>query len=442
MKAERIPLAKLEERKGKIDSKKTLLADFAQRVEDLRGKIFANKSARSFRELQVTISGDQVTAVADKNVAQPGSHQIEVLQLAQKSSAISNGVEDKDKTYLGVGYIQYELPNGEERSVYVDKDSSSLSGIAKLINQDTENGMTANVVNSGDDSNEPWKLIISLEDTGDGHKAEFPNLYMVDGEVDIYFDAERAAQDAKVKLNGFEIELPSNQTTDLIPGLTIDLKKAKPGEEITIDVSEDTVKIAEKVTDLVDNINNVISFIKEQNKLDENSDTSRTLGGDLTLQTIESRLRSAVFATIQTEFGAKRIGDIGLTFQRSGLVALDANILESRLKENYAAVAQIITGRYSLEEGKIKGFIDNLEDVVNGALSRPAGTITSRKNGLDTQIRQIDRRIERKNRHLAKKEEALKAKFARLEETISRIKTQGSGLAGFGAGPNPVTQLG
>src|SRR5690606_163143 len=114
-------------------------------------------------------------------------------------------------------------------------EHSSLAGIAKLINGDTDNGMHANVVNSGDGTDEPWKLIISLEETGDGQKANFPNLYMVDGEVDIFFEGERAAQDAKVKLDGFEIELPSNTSTELIPGVTIDLKKAKPGEEVTID---------------------------------------------------------------------------------------------------------------------------------------------------------------------------------------------------------------
>lgn len=53
----------------------------------------------------------------------------------------------------------------------------------KLINEDTDNGMTANVVNSEDGSDEPWKLLIALSDTGDGNKAMFPNLYLVDGEV-------------------------------------------------------------------------------------------------------------------------------------------------------------------------------------------------------------------------------------------------------------------
>src|SRR5690606_10836486 len=105
----------------------------------------------------------------------------------------------------------------------------------------------------------------------------------------------KPAQDAKVKLDGFEVEVPSNRVTDLIPGLTIDLKKAKPGEEISLEVTEDVAKIGSKITTLFDSINNLLKFIKDQNTLDAKSDTSRTLGGDLTLTTIESKIRTAIF---------------------------------------------------------------------------------------------------------------------------------------------------
>ncbi len=314
MQAEKIPVQKMEERKGKIENKKALLKDLMSRVEKLRGSIYASKSDRSFREFNVNVSGNGITASVDKNIAEPGNYQIEVLQLAQKSSAISNGIEDKDNTYLGVGYLQYELPDGTTKEIYIDEESSSLSGIAKLINGDTENGMKATVVNSGDGSDEPWKIIISLDGTGDSQKATFPNLYLVDGEVDLWFDAERAAQDAKIKLDGFEIELPANKTTELIPGVTIDLKKASPGDEMSLSITEDTAKMSEKIDDIVKNINDVILFIKEQNNMDETTDTSRTLGGDITLQTLESRLRSTVFAGVKTDFGSKRIGDLGLTW--------------------------------------------------------------------------------------------------------------------------------
>ncbi len=440
--AEKIPLEKMNVRKGKIENKKSLLSDLTTRVENLRGDIFASKSARSFRELAVNISGEGLDATVDKNLAEPGTYEIEVLQLARKSSAISNGVEDKDNTYLGVGYLQYELPNGDTKEVYIDQDNSSLSGIAKLINKDSENGMHANVVNSGDGSDEPWKLIITLEETGDDNQATFPDLYLVDGMEDIWFDGHRDAQDAKIKLDGFEIEMPSNRSTDLIPGVTIDLKKAKEGEEITLEITEDTGKISAKIGELVNKINEVIGFIKEQNSLDESVDTSQTLGGDLTLQTLESRIRNSIFKTIETDWGPRRIGDLGLTFQRDGKVKLDQEKLKGALDKNYAEVAQIISGKYTKEDGKIKGFIDNLDDVVGASLKRPGGTLTSRQRGLDSQIRQIDRRIESRQRQIDQKEKMLKQKFARLEETISRIKSQGSGLAGMGGGMNPVTQLG
>jgi flagellar hook-associated protein 2 len=440
--AEKIPLQQMEAKKGKIENKKTLLADLSARMEAVRGSILENKSSRSFRELMVDVSNPNILeASVDKNIAEPGSYQIEVLQLAQKSSAISNGVEDKNKTYLGVGYIQYTLPNGDKKDVYVDEESSSLEGIAKLINQDTDNGMRATVVNDGKEKDKPWRLIISVEGTGNVRKADFPNLYFVDGEVDLYFDQNRDAQNAKIKLDGFEIEIPDNKTTDLIPGVTLDLKKASVGDELTIDIKEDVGKISEKVDVLIENLNNVIKFIKEQNAMDEKTDTSSTLGGDLTLQTIESRIRTAVFSNIKTEFGTARLGDVGVAFQRDGTLKLDQAKLEGALNENYQQVAQILTGRFE-DGGKIKGFIDNIEDVVVSALVPPAGAIASRKQGLESQIRQIDRRIESKQRQVEKKEEMLKAKFARLEETISRIKTQGAGLSGMGGGFNPVQQLG
>lgn len=440
--AEKIPLQQLDVRKQKVEAKKSLVDDLTQRVEKLRGSIFANKSARSLRELDVQTSGPEITATADKNVAEPASYQLEVIQLAQKSSAITNGVEDKDETYLGVGYIQYTLPNGDEREIYVDEKDSSLTGIAKLINRDDESGMQATVVDCGDGSDNPWKLIVALDETGDINKAEFPALYFVDGEEDIFFEQKRDAQDAKIKLDGFELEVPANKASKIIPGVTLDLKEPTNGKEITLTIKEDTAKIADKVNDLIENINNVLKFIKEQNALDESTDTSQTLGGDITLQTLESRFRAALFTEVQTDSGPSRVSDLGISFQKTGLISLDKAKLEAALEADYTKVAQTLTGKYT-KEGKVRGFIDGLEDVVVGATRRPGGILSSRKEGLDSQIRQIDRQISNKQRQIAKKEDMLKAKFARLEETISKIKTQGSGLAGFaGGGFNPVQQLG
>lgn len=439
--AEKIPIQQMEARKGKINDKKALVGQLMTLIESMRGEILKNKSARSLRELAINTGGNKNVAIsADKNLAEPGKYQLEVLSLAQKSSAISNGVEDKDKTYIGVGYIRANLPNGEEKEIYVDEKSATLAGVAKLINGDQELGIKATVVNDGKDEDEPWRLMLSMSETGDNNKAEFPYLYLVDGEVDIYFENERPAQDAKIKLDGFEIEVPTNKITDLIPGVTIDLKKAKIGEEIPIEITEDVQKIGGKINGLIDNINNVLKFIKEQNTLDEKTDTQRTLGGDLTLTTIESKLRSAVFSSVKTDSGPMRMGDLGVTFQRDGLLKFDQAKFEAALSKDYKQVSQTLTGVYTIEGGKTNGFIDILEDTAKGLLAQPNGVLTTRKSGLQSQVNQIDRQIANRQRTIAQKEEVLKAKFARLEETISKIKGQGAGLAGFANAPG-VQQL-
>ena len=283
----------------------------------------------------------------------------------------------------------------------MDSENSSLNAVAKLINKNEDSGLRASVINDGSGSESPWRLILSLKETGDGKKAEFPYFYFVDGEDDFFLEFEREAQDAKIAMDGFEIELPENSTSDLIPGVTIDLKKAKPGEEFSISITEDSGAISEKVKTMIDQLNSVLKFVKDQNTMDETTDTSRTLGGDIILQTIEGRIRSAVFKDVKTEKGNFRIGDI----------------FTGELEKSYQKVSQILNG--SFKDGiKTNGFIDNLNDSMGSMLRYPDGLLQSRKRSVENNIAAIDRRITQRERMLEQKEKNLKDKFARLEGQI------------------------
>lgn len=436
--AEKIPVKNMEVQKGKIQDKKGLVDQLAKLAEDLRGSLMQNASARSLREFKTETNKDMIDVTVDKNVAVPGNYQIEVISLAQKSSAMSVGFEDKDESYIGVGFVQYTLPNGEKKEIYVDKDNASLSGLAKLINKQSDLGITANVVNDGSGSDTPWRLILSLNKTGDDAAVSFPYFYFVDGEQDFQLEKEREAHDAKLKLDGFEIEIPENKTTEVIPGVTINLKKAKAGEEFTLKVEEDVAAISDKINGLAEKVNGILRFIKEQNTMNESTDTSRTLGGDILLQSLQGRLHAAFFKDIQTEMGVKKVSDIGLTFNREGLIDFDKSKFEAKLAENYKHVSEILNGQVSAA-GKTDGFIDNLNNSVGSMLRFPDGLIQSRKKSLQTNIEHIDDKINRKMKQIEEKEKNLKDKFSRLEGTISKIKSQGSGIAGMG---DPGMQLG
>lgn len=445
MRAERLPLQKMDAKKGKVLEKQGLLKELMDKVENVRGSLATSSNARSLRELQVNANEEIVNVTADKNIAEPASYQFEVESLARKSSAMTSGFPDRDESSVGVGFIQYYLPDGEKEEIYIDSSNSTLDSVAEVINRDNSNGLRANVINDGSGSDKPWRLLLSLEDTGDQKAANFPYFYFVDGDEDLYIEFEREAQDAKVKLDGFEIELPDNKASELIPGVNIDLKKAKPGEEFTIKISEDTEAISGKITNVIDSVNEVLQFIKDQNNMDANTDTSRTLGGDIILQNLESRIRAAVFRDVETSDGPKKVSEIGVRFQRSGLLKLDPKEFEAALSKNYQAITEVLTGMYKPEGGKTDGFIDNLQELANAALRRPDGLLASRNRSFDRNIDQVDRRIEQKQRILEQKEQGLKRKFAKLESTMSRIQGQAAGVnsigGGGGGGGGAVTQL-
>jgi flagellar hook-associated protein 2 len=441
MTAEQIPVQNMEKQKSKLADKKGLVDQLLKLAEEVRGNLAVNANARALRELKVDTNNDIIGVTLDKNRAVPGTYQIEVLSLAQKSSAMSTGFADKDDSYVGVGFVQYTLPSGETKDLYIDSDNSSLNGIAKLINKESSMGVTANVINDGSGSDTPWRLVLSLQATGDDNVADFPYFYFVDGDQDFQLESQREAHDAKIKLDGFEIEASENKLKELIPGVTIDLKKAKPGEEFSLKITEDIDAVGEKIGDLITKLNAVLKFIKEQNTLDEKTDTSRTLGGDIMLQSLQGRIHTAVFKDVMTDSGFHRVGELGLSFSRDGSLEFDQKKFQALIGSNYSLATQILTGTFTEDGKKSEGFMDNLNATMGSALRMPDGLIQSRKKSIQGNIEQIDRRIDQKQKYLEEKEKHLKDKFSRLEGTISKIKSQGAGVAAMG-GTDPVTQLG
>ncbi len=443
MAAERVPIKSLETRKGKLEEKKGLVTELSGLVETLRTNLAKSSRERDLREFKVKANEEIVDVTVDKDKALPGEYQFEVVELAQKSSALSSGFADKDESYVGVGFIQYTLPDGEDVEIFIDPDNASLNGIAKLINSDPKNGVRASVINDGTGTETPWRLLLSLEKTGDKNNAEFPYFYFVDGDQDLYLEFERQAHDALVKVDGFEIEVDSNKASELIPGVTIDLKRASPGEEFTIKITEDAEAITGKIKEIVEGINTILKFIKEQNALDENTDTSRTLGGEGMLQSLETRLRGAIFRPIVTSEGTMRLSNLGIQFQRNGLLSFEEQTFNAKVNGNYRLASEILVGHRDDEGRTHEGFIQNVNAVASDVLRPPSGLIKSRGKNFETTINQIDQQIQRKEKHLEQKERTLKDKFARLEGVISKIKGQGAGIAAMGAPPaDAVTQLG
>lgn len=418
--AEREPIRQLEGRKAAEEAKLKLAQDLSTKVGEISGSVKDFTRFRSFKDLTAVNAAPNLMDVSiDKSVAEPGSYQLEVVQLAGRSSMLSTGFPNADEAQAGAGYFKYELPNGDVKEVYVDPENSTLEGMAKLINNQRDLDLTAVVVNDGTGSENPFRLIVSHNKSGEVHDAEFPTFYFLDGDEEFAMEKDKAAQNSKLKVNGFMVEFEGNNITTLFPGVTIDLKDAAPGKEFSLKVQADTKSISGKVEAMVGKLNEVLGFIQKQNKLDDKSDTRRTLGGDITLQTLEYKIRNLVQTPMATEFGRVRMQDLGVQFTRDGTLEFKADKFERKLNENFDAVAQFFVGATDAGDG----FANQLDASVR-ALTRPQGVVSSRIEGLRHRIDDIDNQIDRKERQITRTEQALKDKFSKLEGTIGKMKAQ------------------
>ncbi len=436
--AEREPIRQLEERKKSEENKLKLAQDVSTKVKDISASVKDLTRFRSFRDLMPVNPRPELMDVSvDKNVAEPGAYQVEVVQLAGRSSMMSNGFPDPDETQVGAGYFSYTLPSGDEKEVYVDPENSTLNGIAKLINNQRDLDLNAIVVNDGVGEDSPWRLIVTHNKSGEMNDAEFPSFYFLDGDEDFFLDKERIAQNSVVKVNGFEVEFEGNKIASLLPGVTLDLKDAAPGKEFTLKIQEDVKSIRGKVEAMVQKLNEVLGFIQNQNKLDEKSDTRNTLGGDVTLQTLEFKVRQLVQTPLGTEYGPIRMADMGVMFNRAGLLDFNGDKFEALLNKNFGAVSQFFVG---LEDGG-DGFANQLSNTAQ-SMTRQEGVVQSRVDGIQRRIRDIDRQIENKERQIATTERALKEKFAKLESTMAKLKSQQASVQGALGGGSILPGLG
>src|SRR4051812_10990233 len=111
--AERAPLKSIETKKVKQESRLKLVEDLEAKLSQVQGSIGTLASVRGFSDIQLQ-SGDPniITGAVDPGHSVNGSWTVEVVELAQKAAALSNGFPDKDQTSVGVGYLKFETPGG------------------------------------------------------------------------------------------------------------------------------------------------------------------------------------------------------------------------------------------------------------------------------------------------------------------------------------------
>ncbi len=431
--AERIPVKTMQEKKTKIEDKVKLVQDFESKINDITKNLGTIVGARGFVDKKLSSSfPDIINGTIDPDLAEAGEWNIEVTQLAGKPSIVTNGFPDKDKTTIGVGYIKFDTPEGE-KEVYITEDNSTLEKISETINN-SGTGVRAVVINDRSDKEDSFKLQLTGMKTGADNEVTFPQVYMLDGRRDFEFVSSIKSQNAKFKLDGHEFETTENNLKDIIPGVTLDLKRVQIGQPVKLSIAENHEVISGKLKGFVDAYNGALSFIQNQNKLTKDksgADRLGPLGGDSMLRMTESRLRSIIQDIQNTPSKYKRVIELGIEFNRNGTLNFNEEKFTKIVNTEPTNVVNFLRG-----DLVNNGFIPSMKKKLAQILDPTTGTVTTRRKNYQDQVSQMDKRIEQKEKSLEKTEERLRNKFSKMEETMSKIQSQGAAsqasLSGMG----------
>ncbi|WP_027192853.1 flagellar filament capping protein FliD [Megalodesulfovibrio gigas] len=359
----------MEAWKTEWETKIEALNEINTAMLNLKSTLETMDSMTEFLTKGVASSDSSVLTASADATAESGSHSIVVNQLAANAVITNaNGLASKTtkvNTSTSAQTFAYSY-KGNDYSVTVGA-GATLEQMVSAINSDPANaGVRASIITDGSQ----YYLQMRGLDLGSNASLSFnasattmSNAAFNDASD---FSITQAARNAQVKVDGWPsasdawIESNSNTLTDVVQGLTFNLKSlgSNPPAAVTISVETDYDSVKENIQSFVDNVNTVRSLVKTLTKFDENLEQGSVMTGNYAVQLVDSQLKQ-VTAEIGNGFlrynaGPPATGDkisslsqIGIMTDANegsltqGLLVIDAEILDDVLRQEPNAVAEL-----------------------------------------------------------------------------------------------------
>jgi len=237
-----------------------------------------------------------------------------------------------------------ETAFGSEVSAYVN-------GSGALVIEDNQSGV----------SNLSLTLSSSIGDT---------NSSLDFGTFDLSTVRKReivAGEDAEVSIDGVTFTRSSNQISDVINGVTLDLRDEDEDATITLNINRDYAGIKEKIQDFVDDYNEVMTYIAQQNTVSEEGDTSGALFADTSLQTVKSSLRSVVLSQVSgLDSTLDYLSLIGISVDKTGQLSIDDDELSEYLETNFQDVVNLFVAQGSSTSNELTYIYSTDDTTIEG----------------------------------------------------------------------------
>jgi flagellar hook-associated protein 2 len=416
---ERRPVTSLEIRRFKFETLAASFKDLNSRISTLKTRADALKDPATFFGRSVTSSDDTVATATASNGTVRGTFTLTSTALAKGSIAAAGVTKAALTDIVATTDANFEFKLGATGSVVsvAVTAATTLEQLVKAIN-DKNAGVKAVAVNVGTSATPAYKLTLTSNSTGAAN-----DIVIVTDATTLTVTNTQTAIDAAFSITGLgSFTRASNSFSDVLDGVSITLKKASGSTDLAL--AYDKSATQSKAQNLVDAYNDVIKSIDAQTIATKSANGTMKAGafsGDAIPRLIRVGLASAVATPVTGPF--KRLGDVGIAFQKDGTLALDGTKFQKALEDDPVGVSTLLAGTSSQD-----GVADLLSAKADAATKAVTGTIAVRQDGLTSTIKAIQKQIDAGLLRLETTERTLRQRFTTLEDSVARMQRTGNAL--------------
>ncbi|MCK5831387.1 MAG: flagellar filament capping protein FliD [Methylococcales bacterium] len=422
----------IDRKEDQANSKVSALGRLKSALSDFRTATGKLKEGGAFSQHKTNLTDEDKDAamVASTGLgAAAGVYSMEIQQLAEAHKLTSKGYSGYDAV-VGTGELTFSV-GSNNFSITLDGTNNTLEGVRDAINTASENSsVNASIINVDDGAGGTVsKLVLTSEETGTANNIAVSASGSA-GLSDLTYTAggsggmtqQNEAKDAIILVDGQQATRSSNSITDVIQGVTLDLKTAEVGKAFDLNVSLDEENIKEVTDAFVSAYNGLMTVVKDLGKYDAEGGEAGALVGNSTLRSVQSQMRQAVSDSVSSATGDfNSLAMIGITIDRHGVMSLNNSDFSDSLSNNRNAVSDV----FSSEQGVAARLDTRLDQYLQSG-----GTFDLQTTSLKDQLREYSDERDSVQLRLDDMERVLMKQFIAMDVAVGQFQSTGAYLAG------------
>ncbi len=363
------PMEKLIDRKSESKSKQDAWNAIEELIKTLQSESQSIDSRTELIKKTASSSDNDLVTVSANANAVSSTHSIFVNQLAQAETEVHDGFPDINTTavHTGAGGV-FAYTYGTESAQVNVGSGTTIAGLVQLINNDADNpGVIASTIDDGSGGATSIHLVLMGAETGADN-----TITINDGATNLNgggftsasWTETQSAQDAEIQVDGYPTAPPpyitrdSNTIDDVINGLTFTLKDTTTSA-IQVNVEEDLSTIKQKITDWVDDYNEIMKTMAAYTRYDSENEIQGLLMGDSRIYTVRGHLQELVIGEIPglpADNSYSNLASIGLKTGTGGMLTVDSTKLQEALEDDLDSVANLFIFTHSSNSENLSYF--------------------------------------------------------------------------------------